>query len=256
MARDQFALQQALKTSIPIVRLYEWQGQVLSVGRNQRIERQVDLAVCEKEGIPLVRRMTGGRAVLHGGDLTYAVAAPTTGDRFSPGIMAVYKELSEVFQRFFAELGFKPEVKAYSAGERAAQASPVCFATPSAFEILIEGRKIVGSAQRLLPNGFLQHGSLPLKPQDLMLERIFKGVSAAEVRGQMTDFETLGVWRRFDHDEVLRRLVRAFETTLGVELRLQPWDEAERAAAAQMAGDFAYLEPDGERPHDPPPCGG
>ncbi len=242
MARDQLLLQRVVETSTPAVRLYGWKNAVLSVGRNQKLDRQVDLAACKREGIPLVRRMTGGQAVLHGGDLTYAVAAPTSGGRFSPGIMAVYREISRVFARFFADLGFTPEVRTYSGRERTAQASAVCFSTPSAFELLIGGRKVVGSAQRLLPNAFLQHGSMPMYPQDAVLERIFRGVTAGEIRNQMTDLETLGVWKRFDREQVIGRLAGAFESSLAIELDPRPWTPTERAAAAKITPQFAYLE--------------
>ncbi|MCZ6532240.1 MAG: lipoate--protein ligase family protein [SAR324 cluster bacterium] len=242
MARDELCLAHALETGRPTLRLYGWDRPVLSVGRNQKLERQIDLAACRDEGIPLLRRMTGGRGVLHGTDITYAVAAPTQGGRFSPGIMAIYGEISRVLVRFFQDLGRSPRVKTYSGGERGQMASAVCFATPSAFEILIDGKKVVGSAQRLHPRAFLQHGSIPLHPQQDILCRIFKGVTAGEIESQMTDLQSLGLLESHDREALLARLASAFEEELGVTLEHEPWSgqELERTRALRPA--YEYLE--------------
>ncbi len=242
MAADDYCLTHALESGRPLLRLYAWEGAVLSVGRNQNVPRQIDLAACRELGIPVVRRMTGGRGVLHGADLTYAVASPTAGSRFAPGIMAVYREISQVFLRFFRELGFAPEAKEYSSGDRGQLASPVCFSTPSAFEILIDGKKVVGSAQRLLPRGFLQHGSIPLAPQHEVLSRIFHHAAAGAVRDQMTDLESMGVWERLNRVEVEQRLVTAFEQELGVRLERLPWSEAEEREIAARKASYPCLD--------------
>ena len=248
MARDEFCLNHMLETGQPILRLYHWKGAVLSVGRNQKVERQIDLAACRALGIPLVRRMTGGRAVLHGSDLTYAVAAPTAGGRFAPGIMAIYREIAQVFLEFFRELGYAPQAKTYSGGERAELASAVCFSTPSAFEILVDGKKVVGSAQRLLPGGFLQHGSIPLEPQARALSRIFHGVEEEELRRQMTDLRAMGAWGRFNIEDVERRLAAAFAKVMQVQLEPDPWrPEEERRIAARLP-THAYLDNFGAMP--------
>jgi lipoate-protein ligase A len=246
MARDQYALLRAIETGRPILRLYDWERLVLSVGRNQKLDRQVNLPACREAGVPVVRRMTGGRGVLHGTDLTYAVASPTDGGRFSPGIMAVYRELSGVFVRFFRELGLVPEVKTYGGSDRAERASAVCFATPSAFEILLDGRKVVGSAQRLMPHGFLQHGSIPLEPQQDVLARIFRDVSRGEVRAQMTDLRTAGVLGRLDREGVVQVLLEAFEDVLGIRLEPEPWTRSELDAAGALESSFAYLKYEGQ----------
>lgn len=250
MARDDFCLASALKKGQPLLRLYGWSLTTLSVGRNQKVERQIDLAACHGLGIPLVRRMTGGRAVLHGNDLTYTVAAPTAGGRFAPGIMAIYREISQVFLEFFRTIGFDPQCKPYSGSERAELASAVCFSTPSAFEILIDGKKVVGSAQRLLPAGFLQHGSIPLEPQYDMLARIFHDVDAKDLQNQMTDLRTLGVLGRIGRGELEQRLAQAFARVMQVELESRPWNEDERRQIASRVPDYAILDNSASIPAD------
>ncbi|HUJ73817.1 MAG TPA: hypothetical protein VL359_03120, partial [bacterium] len=149
MAKDAYNLAQVVAGAAPILRLYTWDGWTLSVGRGQHVERQIDLAACGRLGVPLVRRPTGGRAVLHGEDLTYSLCARLDQPRFQGGIMAIYREVAGALQDFLRGLGLAPQVVGFDHRERAEASSPVCFATPSAYEILLGGKKIVGSAQRL-----------------------------------------------------------------------------------------------------------
>ena len=251
MAKDAHCLARTRDSGRPALRLYGWAGPTLSVGRTQRPEREVDLAACQADGVPLVRRLTGGRAVLHGSDLTYAVTAPTSLPGFDGGVLAVYRSLSRVFVTLLEELGCQPEVHSYSGRERVQQASPICFSTPSAFEVLVAGRKLVGSAQRLLPTAFLQHGSLPLAPQYDRLARLFLGANAEDLRDRMTDLHTLGVLPRLSEEDLRERLVAAFAAVLGVRFVPAPWSAADEAAVRSLEADFPPLET--EAPPNPVP---
>jgi len=241
MAKDAWLLRRAARDGTASLRLYGWERPTLSVGRAQKVERQVDLAACAALGLPVVRRATGGRAVLHGLDLTYAVAAPLAGGRFAGGILDIYREISRVFLRYFEDLGLGPHAQAYTGRERAQAASPVCFETHSAFEILLRGRKIVGSAQRLLPRAFLQHGSIPLSPQAELLARVFLDADAAAISAGMTDLATeLGAEAPPLH-ELRARLVSAFEETFGIELTPAPWLAEDEAAVQELRAEFPWL---------------
>jgi len=242
MAKDEFCLEQAARTGRPVLRLYRWERLTLSVGRAQKLERELRLEACRAAGIPLVRRITGGRAVLHGGDLTYAVAAPAHEPRFQGGIMAIYREISAVFVHFLRDLGLDPQVKCYSGRERGELASPVCFATPSAFEILVAGRKLVGSAQRLQARGFLQHGSIPLAPQADTLARVFRGADADGLRATMTDLATLRGAQPLPVAEVADRLARSFAAVMDTTLEPAPWGETEAARVRGLEAGYPYLE--------------
>lgn len=242
MAKDAWCLEQARITGRPILRLYGWDRPTLSVGRAQKVSREIDLEACREAGVVLVRRATGGRAVLHGGDLTYAVAAPTGLPGFQGGILTVYKEISRVFEAFFRAMGITPEVKAYTGRERALEASAICFATPSAFEIMVDGRKLVGSAQRLQANALLQHGSIPLRPQFALLASLFRGATPATVAAQMTDLTTLGILP--DHDEAAVRegLITAFSGVLGAHFDAGPFDAAAQEEVAALEKRFPLLD--------------
>lgn len=205
---------------------------------------------CRRLGVPIVRRITGGRAVLHGSDLTYSVAAPLAGVAGSAGpfeaaaregILGLYRELSQVFVRFFDRLGLAPDIQVYTGRQRAELASPVCFATPSAFEILLGGRKIVGSAQRLLPGAFLQHGSIPLAPQAPLLAEVFRDGAGVEMSRHMTDLSTAGVLGHVTPGELRAILADCFAAVLGVALVPAQWNAADAEAVQRTAAGYPDL---------------
>jgi len=246
MAKDAWCMEQAEATGRPLLRLYEWDRPTLSVGRAQKVLREIDPQGVREAGVSLVRRGTGGRAVLHGSDLTYAVAAPAGRPEFQGGILRVYREISRVFEVFFRGLGIEPEVKAYTGRERAMQASAICFATPSAFEILVDGRKLVGSAQRMKARSLLQHGSLPLRSQTAMLAKVFRDTTPAAVAGTMTDLTTLGILPGLSQAQLRDRLAEAFAEVLGAVFDPGPFGEKDRARVAELEAQFPIFDPEAE----------
>ena len=148
MAADQLLLESYAQNSHPVFRIYEWAGATLSLGRNEKLDNRLDLDVCESLGIPVIRRTTGGKAVLHGFDLTYSLVGGVLDKQFNGGVLDNYRFLAKGFYAFFEELGLKPELQEHSPQKKKTDPH-VCFADTSAYEILVEGRKIIGSAQRI-----------------------------------------------------------------------------------------------------------
>jgi lipoate-protein ligase A len=240
MAKDALLLRRAT-AGVVSLRIYQWDRLTLSIGRAQKVERQVDLAACATLGIPVVRRETGGWAVLHGSDITYSIAAPLHGTPFQGGILAIYRAISHALLHFFSGLGLGPHAQAYSGRERLEAASPVCFATPSAFEILLGGKKIVGSAQRQIPGAFLQHGSIPLSPQEQILARVFRGASPVDIASRMTDLSTAGV--QVHPGGLGDRLVQAFAAVFEAKMVSAAWTAADNREANMLMGGFPWLNP-------------
>ena len=162
------------------LRLYTWDGPWLSLGYGQRCGSGLALA-CREANVGLVRRATGGRAVLHGGDLTYAIAAPE--GSLPPGVRGSYGKVAEVLLGALAAVGVaavqtpggsrsnEPPVGPESGPEsdglsapRAPSAPFDCFEAPAADEICLNGAKLAGSAQRRAGGAVLQHGSIRLTP--------------------------------------------------------------------------------------------
>ena len=148
--------------SLPTLRLYAWQPPCLSLGYAQPVA-DVDLPRLRERGWDLVRRPTGGRAILHTDELTYSVAAPADDPRTAGTVLESYNRIARALLRALQELGLPVEIEAQApVPAMQGQANPVCFEVPSSYEITAGGRKLVGSAQARKREGVLQHGSLPL----------------------------------------------------------------------------------------------
>jgi lipoate-protein ligase A len=143
----------------PTLRLYSWDPPCLSLGYSQSYA-DIDQDQLLSRGWDVVRRPTGGRAILHTDELTYAVIGPRTDPRLEGGLMDSYRRLSGALTEALLLLGLPVEI--HQGKNPLAHHQPVCFENPSDFEITVGGKKIIGSAQARRKNALLQHGSLPL----------------------------------------------------------------------------------------------
>jgi lipoate-protein ligase A len=162
----------AARKAPPTLRLYGWAPPALTLGRGQSYA-DADAAALRRAGIDLLRRMTGGTAVLNRDELTYTVAVPDGEARLAGTVAESYRGISRALLYALARLGLTgAEAAAHSrarARERAPGGrpdrdarSPVCFELPSDYEVTVGGRKLVGNSQMRIRGGILQHGSLPL----------------------------------------------------------------------------------------------
>ncbi|MEZ4706269.1 MAG: biotin/lipoate A/B protein ligase family protein [Caldilineaceae bacterium] len=150
----------AAGASLPTLRFYRWQPPAVSLGRHQPLA-EIDLDAAVAHGYDIVRRTTGGRAILHVDELTYSVAAPKGEPRVQGGVMDAYLRLSNALVAGLHLLGV-PADKAGAETKVSKDVSAACFEVPSAYEITVGGRKLMGSAQSRRAGYVLQHGSLPL----------------------------------------------------------------------------------------------
>jgi lipoate-protein ligase A len=161
----------------PTLRLYGWCEPSVSIGYFQKI-MDVDVGYCAKKNIPLVRRLTGGRAVLHGDEITYSFSSKTASGLFSKGLLDSYEEISTAFHLALSKMGITPELKSSRASWRLPfsglrSKSPSCFQFVSYGEITINGRKIIGSAQKRWTDALLQQGSIPFIVDENKAIKIF-----------------------------------------------------------------------------------
>ncbi|MCI2875908.1 biotin/lipoate A/B protein ligase family protein [Staphylococcus hominis] len=175
MAMDEALLNFVSRGEIdPVVRFYTWNPATLSVGYFQRLKKEIDIDKVKEKGFGLVRRQTGGRGVLHDKELTYSVIVPEAHPNMPSTITEAYRIISEGLLEGFKLLGFD----AYFAIPRSKEEreklkqprSAVCFDAPSWYELVVEGRKIAGSAQTRQKSVILQHGSLL---QDVDVDELF-----------------------------------------------------------------------------------
>lgn len=151
----------------PTLRFYGWEPATLSIGYFQKAADEVELDKAKQANIGFVRRMTGGRAVLHDQELTYSMIVSEGYPGMPKTVTEAYRVLSEGLLRGFQHLGLQAEmVTLASEAEKAKYAtagSAACFDSPSWYELVVEGRKVAGSAQTRQKGVVLQHGSILLE---------------------------------------------------------------------------------------------
>lgn len=218
MRRDEALLDRVEQSPAAVtwVRFYRWDFPTVSLGRHQKAEEAVDLHYCRTRSIPVVRRPTGGRAVLHGDELTYAVVSNDF-SRFPADITGTYLVIARALQAGLAMGGVRAEINpgARSVTPGTALENP-CFASVSRHELTIQGRKVAGSAQRRSRRGFLQHGSVPLTLDYEMMEGAFQR-PARELESSFTGLSEFTDFSSFDY--WAQAFASAFEESLGLLLR-------------------------------------
>jgi lipoate-protein ligase A len=156
MARDTALLARAARTGETVFTVYSWERPTLSFGRNQTAIGRYDVQKIQAAGMDVVRRPTGGRAIIHDREVTYSVTAPVEG---APPLREVYTRINRILLEGLARLGVSAELSVAQARAPAPNDRP-CFETPTDGELVAGGRKLVGSAQWRDEQGLLQHGSI------------------------------------------------------------------------------------------------
>ena len=223
----------AAGTAPPTLRFYEWTPACLSLGYFQPFD-VVDIDGCRALGVEVVRRPTGGRAILHDRELTYSIALPASVLGQDGGVLPSYYRLSLALQDGLRRLGVPATLAPESAGSSAAH-GPVCFDRPSAHEILLHGRKLVGSAQMRRGGGLLQHGSILIEPRiDKLLACLHRtdGGGSRGLEEGVAGLAELGVT---DPGRIASAIGAAFAAGFGVGLAEEPLRPDEEEAARALA---------------------
>ncbi len=148
-------------SSPPTLRVYAWEPPTVSIGHSQTASVELDWEACAGRGFGVVRRPTGGRAVLHAGELTYSVVGRSGEPPLGGTIAESYQAIANGLLLGLEELGVCAELAVVSTAARGrGEVAPPCFASAGRFEIVVTGRKLIGSAQRRSGAAVLQHGSL------------------------------------------------------------------------------------------------
>ena len=240
MAVDEALLESAIAgDQPPTLRLFSWDPACLSIGYAQPIS-EVDLDLVARSGYSYVRRPTGGRAILHIDELTYSVTAPLSHPLMDGGILPSYQRISSAFIRFLDDLGLKASAKEMIPSNGIQPPEAICFEVPSNYEITIEGKKIIGSAQARRKTGVLQHGSIPLfgdigrittvlsYPSELNRNSAYERVKSRA----MTIQDALG--RKLTIESAADRLIQAFQDSLGVNFSRMELTDVELENAREI----------------------
>src|SRR5208283_2899330 len=157
--------------SPPTLRLYGWCQPSVSLGAFQKIT-DIDTSYCAANEVEVVRRPTGGRGLLHGKELTYSFSARNEG-LFSQGLLDAYRKISTSFLLGLQRLGLPVKMKTRHERGSNLVRSPLCFQSTSYGELTINGKKLMGSAQKRWADGFLQQGSIPYSMDYAALAAVF-----------------------------------------------------------------------------------
>jgi lipoate-protein ligase A len=229
------------------LRFYAWAPPCVSLGRHQSLTA-LDTARCRALGYEIVRRPTGGRAILHTDEFTYSVIAPADEPAVQGLVLDSYLRLSRGLVAGLAKLGIAAE-PAPGTNRAGPNASAACFEVPSAYELVAGGKKLLGSAQNRRAKVVLQHGSLPLFGD---LTRLVECLALpddharATLRRNLADHATtveqiLG--RRVPFDEVAAAMAAGFQEALGMALAPGELSPAELALAERLLRE-QYDHPD------------
>lgn len=233
-------------SSPPVLRLYGWNPPTLSLGRFQKANEVLDLERCRAEGVAVVRRVTGGGVIYHGAELTYALVCAPEQIPPATSIKDSFRVLTGFLLTFYIRLGL---AAAYAAdvvpeGTRLGAHTAFCFAGRESFDILANGRKIGGNAQRRLKGVIFQHGSIPL--HNLARQGLtYMRDQAPEQAGSAASLDEFGVTA--EREFLLAELATAFGDYFGVQLANDRLSEAEQAdqdglLASRYGADIWNLE--------------
>lgn len=245
MAIDEALLETASTQGTATLRLYAWQPPCLSLGYFQPLA-DVDRAACAAAGVTLVRRPTGGRAVLHDADeLTYAVVGPLDSPPFDGGVIETYYRIATALATGLAELGL--DVQTAGPHPAVRRSGPACFGAAGAHEITVSGKKLVGSAQTRRGRALLQHGAIALvgdpgRVADLLhLAPAQRPVLRARLSARSTTLAA-ALGRRPERAEVAQAITRGFARILGVEFVIGELTAAEIALVERLRAE-RYAHP-------------
>lgn len=229
----------------PVIRFYGWNPATLSIGYFQKAEKEIDFEAVARYGLGFVRRPTGGRGVLHDQELTYSVIVTEEHPEMPHSVTEAYRVISEGILEGFRNLGLDayfavPRTEEEKEGLKNPRSS-VCFDAPSWYELVVEGRKVAGSAQTRQKGVILQHGSILLDldedklfdlfkyPSERVKERMRRSFSSKAVAANTLRAQPVTV------TEARTAFKKGFEAGLDIELEPYELSEPEEAYVRNLA---------------------
>lgn len=245
MALDEMLLQWHSEGKIPpVVRFYGWKPAALSLGYFQKTKGKIDVNAVRRHGFGLVRRPTGGRAVLHDDELTYSVIVSERHPSMPASVTEAYRVISSGLLHGFRELGISASFSIPDEQLRQqlkSTHSAVCFDEPSWYELIVDGKKAAGSAQTRQKGVILQHGSIPLTiNEDVLFDLFIYPNDRVRERARRSFNEKAVAINRIlpspvTLEEVKKAFYNGFAKGFGVELAPQKLDSEQIRAVNERA---------------------
>ncbi|MDH4615855.1 biotin/lipoate A/B protein ligase family protein [Brevibacillus sp. AY1] len=246
MAVDEAILQLHGEGKVPpTVRFYTWDPATLSIGYFQKAVKEINLEEVHRQGLGFVRRPTGGRAVLHDKELTYSVIVSEEHPKMPSSVTEAYKIISMGLLHGFQNLGLSAEMVSLASEEEkekyTSPGSSACFDSPSWYELVVEGKKVAGSAQTRQKGVILQHGSILLDMDVELLFSLLNFPSERVKQRMMESFRQKAVTinevstRPIGLQESIEAFGRGFASGLDVELVASDLTAEEQELAHELA---------------------
>ncbi|WP_409270634.1 biotin/lipoate A/B protein ligase family protein [Neobacillus sp. SCS-31] len=248
MALDEALLEWHSKGELPpVIRFYGWSPATLSIGYFQKAEKEINMDAVREHGLGFVRRPTGGRGVLHENELTYSVIVSENHPKMPVSVTEAYRVISEGILHGFRNLGLDANFSIPKTEEEKDSLkqprSSNCFDAPSWYELVVEGRKVAGSAQTRQKGVILQHGSILLDLDEEKLFSLFHYPSERVKDRMMASFKNKAVTinevsqKPISLEEAKAAFKNGFETGLGIELVPYRLTEEQRLEVEKLASD-------------------
>jgi lipoyl(octanoyl) transferase len=228
--------------SPPTLRIYGWDQPSVSIGCFQR-SGNLDLGYCRENDILIVRRLTGGRAVLHNDEITYSFSVKTQTGLFSKGLLDSYKKISTALALALSKVGLSPQSKIHKTNPKSKIQNsnlhnPLCFQSISYGEVSVNNIKVIGSAQKRWADGLLQQGSIPFTVNEDELLKLFQPNSVQTRKEPLIGLKQIAPG--LSHDEIKNAIRISFEETFQVAL-IHSSPSQEESSLAQELESQKYL---------------
>jgi lipoate-protein ligase A len=233
MAADLYLLSQCEQSPCVFVRLYSWKTPSITLGAAEKPEETLDIEAIARSNVAWIRRPTGGRSVLHDHDITYSCIFSQGIREMGTTLMETYEVISGCLMEGLDLSGIQCASHDSGPDNQAprGRAKLPCFLSPNRHEIMVRGKKLVGSAQKRTSKAVLQHGSIPLTPAfrelpDLLaLEPEQRTLQKRMLRQKTTCISE--ILPGFEEEEIRRNLIKGFRAGLALTLRGIPWTPLE-----------------------------
>ena len=230
MAIDDFLFRSLNSEPQTYLRFYGWERPTVSLGYSQDIRKVVDVEYCQKQGIDIVRRMTGGKLVLHHKEVTYSLCSSDK-ETFTSTLADSYRLISQALMRGFEKMGLKSYL-ADAPPNSYARGNLPCFSYPARDEIEVEGKKIVGSAQKRAGSKFIQHGSIPLEEDEGFLGPV-SFLKKEDSKGRMISLSR-ALGKKVSFDWTVESLTSGISEFFKINFRPKVFDAEEKEAISKI----------------------
>lgn len=238
MARDEFLFQRCHQQKAGFFRLYSWDIPAFSFGVSQKIHKALNMDYIEQNGYAYVRRITGGKTVLHNDEITYAVISSEDIFYKDHDLYQSYKLISGILVDAFLGIGLNAYLSGGTSSRALSRSNNPCFSFPTPNELEIDGKKIVGSAQKRDNRALLQHGSIPLK-MNFQIYAAGANSRPAIIQRSMT---TMSDVTDRTGEDLIRSLIDSFQSFIGESFTEFFFTDNEKKEVAELEKKYRSKE--------------